>query len=190
MITYVDLGAHDGTKAVEYAGRVPMRAAYLFEPNPNIIPAIIPHVPTEIIRAAAWDGDGEAPLYIGQIWHGQGSTLLREKTTGALDLANPIRVRTIDFARWLLEHRELPDIELKFNIEGAEYRVLDHLCQQHVLDQVDVRAIHWSHHAKKIGLDPTQMAAHVTQALTGFCVLEASPFGGGFITYRRSALSW
>ena len=187
-ILYIDLGAHTGAKAREYAQRVKMRRAILFEPNLAIDTQPIPGVETVILRVAAWGHDGMLPFYIGRADAATGSSLLRTKTTGDLDYEHPIYVWVCDFARWLMEDLHWPirnGIEIKFNVEGAEYAIFSRMADLNVLGWSAITAIHLSTHSSKLGLAPSRDAQLDTWLLGEGFKPYPSEFGDGFTTWRR-----
>ena len=127
-VTFVDLGAFDGASTRLYERIRDVEFAYLWECHPDV--AIKPpRCGHEVIRAAAWIDDGTTEFYQGERCGvvTQGSSLLKEKTTGWLDVDNPLTVETRDFSRWLAElPSEWPAV-VKVNIEGAEYELLTYL---------------------------------------------------------------
>ena len=55
-----------------------------------------------------------------------------------------VRVRTIDFAQWLGERFCRADaVDVKMDIEGAEFQVLEHLLRTGRADLIDTLAIEW-----------------------------------------------
>lgn len=198
MISYFDFGAHRGIKAAEYAKLVEMSEAFLYEPNPAIKTAKIPGVPTEIHQAAAWDSYGRELLYVGQTDDATGSSLLKEKTTGDLDKKHPIIVATFNAAQMLLSASmwAKDPIEIKMNIEGAEYRVFRRMRELKVLENVQIKAIHLSLHSHKLDMsndDAWDADLKIVNYLVenGFKLegrtdtQPSSPFGQGFTTWRR-----
>lgn len=193
-ILYIDLGAHTGAKFREHALRTKIAHAVLFEPNPMItIPGEFSGVVNvdhlTVLRVAAWCADGLMPLYVGRDDAGTGSTLIYEKTTGRIDRERPIYVWACDFARWLTRdvapaHPTMA-IEIKMNIEGAEYRIFDRFAELRTLRNKAIKAIHLSMHSAKIGLT-SDADADITEDLNahGFYP-SVSPFGSGFTTWSR-----
>ncbi|UCC74119.1 MAG: FkbM family methyltransferase [Gemmatimonadota bacterium] len=146
MTTFVDLGAYTGDSCRRYLAAYAVEHAYLFEPN--LVPLTPPACPHTLLRAAAWTCDGVAPLYVSRLYAGEGSTLLAEKTTGAIDRAAPVEVPTVDFAAWLRPFAR-QDVVLKMNVEGAEYALIDHLAARRALGIP--RVIYLSLHTAKVG---------------------------------------
>ncbi len=84
--------------------------------------------------------------------HGQGSSLIIEKTSGELDKDNPVLVECIDLSNWIKNNFDKNDnIWLKIDIEGAEYEVLNHLIQTNIISYIDKLFIEF--HYNKINLD-------------------------------------
>lgn len=85
----------------------------------------------DVIEAACWIADGISKFYLGNEYS---STLIEGKKHNRrypqfdISYQDFAMVRTIDFAKWLLDNfagRE--DLIVKMDIEGAEYEVLPRL---------------------------------------------------------------
>ena len=126
---FIDGGAHVG-ESVRYFYKLYKSVhgdeyeVYSFEPNPDLW-ELIEKEKTILHKEAMWDKDGETDFWLSQ-YHSEGGTMLTKKVTGKVDYNNPIKVKTIDFSKWLQENFSKDDyIVLKLDIEGAEYTVLD-----------------------------------------------------------------
>jgi hypothetical protein len=101
---------------------------HAFEGNPIITQEKFDAYPigVQIHKCLAWTFDGETDFFINADQRVQGCSVLPEKITGNLDVANPIRVKCIDFSKWIRETFEPTDnIIIKSNIEGAEYDLFE-----------------------------------------------------------------
>lgn len=150
-LIFVDLGAYDGRSVRAFERVRNVERAYLWEPNEFMNPGHT-SCQSHIIRAAAWVEDGKQPMYLSTPpcgkGKGQGSTLIKEKTTGYLEYGHPVMTETRDFAEWL-DGFSGQDIVVKMNVEGAEYQIIEHLAAQSVLDVPIEWYISW--HDWKIG---------------------------------------
>jgi FkbM family methyltransferase len=83
---------------------------------------------------------------------GSGSTILKTKKSGNLSSHRYIRVRTINFAKYLKRNFSEDDfVILKIDIEGEEYRLLNHLIKKGSLKYIDQIFCEW--HWDRIGMD-------------------------------------
>ena len=91
------------------------------------------------IDKAVWIYDGEIDFYIDKTHsEAQGSTISKNKTSGKLDKAHPIKVKCIDFSKWLDNLCLKEDyVILKMDIEGAEYDILDKMICDGTIEKVD-----------------------------------------------------
>ena len=142
---WIDCGCHKGKISRHFMKRHKGYTGYAFEPNPNTVPRLPKGV--ELIRKAVWLDDGESDFYLfGNDKGSEGCTLLEEKSNAGLDKENPIKVQTIDFCRWFKSTFSKRDkIILKMDIEGAEYKVLEHMIDEGVLGWVNKLYVefHW-----------------------------------------------
>lgn len=98
-----------------------------FKPNPNI----------KIYHNAVWDKEGTEKFFISPKSTESG-TLIKEKTSGGISIDSFINVPTLDFSKWIVNNLNKTDyIILKFDIEGAEYKVLKHLIQTGTIDYIN-----------------------------------------------------
>ena len=96
---------------------------------------------------AVWIEDGTIDFYIGS---NIGSSLIKEKKTGALDIANPLTVPCIDISKWIQNNFSKDDyIIFKMDIEGGEYKTLDKLINDNTFNMVDELYIDF--HGSKVG---------------------------------------
>lgn len=147
----IDLGAHVGMAATQFAhsaGKV-----YAFEPHPEIFRELATAakryrriVP---VNAAAATSDGTATLFSDadpRPWkHTEGSTLAEGKSN--LTYTSSFDVETIDLARFI---RELgrPVRMIKMDVEGYEYRLINHLLDADAMALVDM--VHVEDHCDRI----------------------------------------
>jgi hypothetical protein len=101
-------------------------------------------------------------LYKSRDYQGEGSTIVKGKTTGRVDYEWPALVECRDFADWLLEHAG-DNVVVKMNVEGAEYVLLPHLAERGALTIPRYYYISW-HEAK---LEAPRMSTGAARALLG-----------------------
>jgi len=96
---------------------------FSFEANPNLIPYIPKRPNVVVLSKAIWIDDNGIDFYLAK--HTESSSILKNKKTGELSKI-PIRVESVDFGQWLKRNFNQKDfILVKFDIEGAEYEVLN-----------------------------------------------------------------
>uniref|UniRef100_A0A0G4HXQ1 Methyltransferase FkbM domain-containing protein n=1 Tax=Chromera velia CCMP2878 TaxID=1169474 RepID=A0A0G4HXQ1_9ALVE len=155
---YIDLGANIGDEYEKFvSGRSHAKfnmsssdlpqpwtcRAFLFEANPRLNPSLM------ILKAeaqrmgkmgdrltvypstAAWISDGEQTFWldtwtaVGNYW---GSSLAKSHNDVVHSDFSPVRVKTVNFATWLLQTVDLNDLVIvSMDIEGAERVLLPHL---------------------------------------------------------------
>jgi FkbM family methyltransferase len=158
---YIDLGANVGDTMEEFLARAPDALAIGFEPNPRLIDRLRSRFAGRnnvvIHDAAAWSSDGYAMLYLG---HDLSSTLLKGKAAKpehpefGIDYRTAIRVRTIDFAKWLLENvSDGEDVCVKMDIEGSEYEVLRRLLETGAIARISELRCEWHYDRYPIGIE-------------------------------------
>lgn len=136
---FIDGGAHKGESVKHFYNVFPDANEYevhSFEANPNLW-ELVEQEKTILHKFAIWDKDGEEDFWLSR-FHNEGSTLLKKKTTGKVDYNKPIKVKTIDFSKWLQDNFTKDDyIVLKLDIEGAEYKVVDKMFNDGTLNWIN-----------------------------------------------------
>jgi FkbM family methyltransferase len=158
MKAFIDLGSFHGSiirKFIASPQYSPDFIIHAFESNPKIGQDIFWTYPQGVKThtEAAWIHDGEIEFYINseRPIKVQGSSVYKEKTTGGLDKEHPLKIRCIDFSRWLACHFTLnDDVIVKMNIEGAEYPVLSKLIYDGNVNLI--RKLYLRRHWHKIGI--------------------------------------
>jgi len=181
----IDCGAHNGNileLLIEKLG--PFDRIYAFECNPEF-KKYPPNV--TYMQAAVWTKNGEIDFYLSPLGT-KPSSLLKEKTTGKLDIEHPIKVRCIDFSQWLKNTITKYDhVTMKMNIEGAEYDVLEKLIKDETIKLID--ALYVSFHRSKLDLpDLLKRENSIKTALT-FRNISISDWGDllrGWIRERKT----
>ena len=133
---FLDLGANKG-QSINYAIKTILGGydyvIHSFETLPLLANSLKEYFATDsrvhVHHLAAWDTDEVIKFYVSPKSTESG-TLLTEKKTGGITPDTFIRVQGIDFSRWVKENIDPEDYNiLKFDIEGAEYRVLRKLIE-------------------------------------------------------------
>ena len=169
---FIDLGANDGQSLTWFAKHWAPRAqskftaVFAFEMNPVFVPvlkALLQPWSGELVAAAAWTSDGTlvANLQLpgsrtatkgGVVYNMTSSALevggipLNKKRAGAARASHETRshVPTVDLARWLAQRFCREDaVDVKMDIEGAEFEVLEHLLRTGHANLIDVLAVEW-----------------------------------------------
>jgi FkbM family methyltransferase len=118
----LDCGANIGFSSLSYKRKYPKAKIIAFEPDPTFLPVLkrnLSHngaVDVEIVDAAVWTENATSYWYIEGV---DGSHLGDD----SLDPSKRTTVKTIDLREYLNRTVDL----LKLDIEGAEYRVIDHV---------------------------------------------------------------
>jgi FkbM family methyltransferase len=154
---FIDLGSHFGAITKKFIASKhfhPGFQVHAFEPNPALFGVTVSDYPwfVQVHHQAAWIFDGEIDFYINKNKpDSEASSLIKEKTTGDLDKSNPVKVKCVDFSKWLRENFLVGDnIILKCNIEGAEYEVLSKIMYDGNMHLI--RKIYLERHWQKIGM--------------------------------------
>ena len=127
-----------------------------FEPNDVFAKCYSDFPRHRLVQAAVCDRDGFQDFFLDPE-DADGSTLFKNKLTretggyGTLDVANPVKVRTIDLSRWLRQHTNKFDyIILKLDVEGAEYDILEKMIQDRIIRRIKHLFVEW--HWNRVGI--------------------------------------
>jgi len=136
---FIDGGTHLGETIAHFEksklySRYPWEI-FSFEANPNLIGDIPKRKNMTILNKAIWTHDGTIEFYLAE--ETLSSSILENKKTGGLS-KTPTRVDSVDFGQWLKRNFSKDDyIFVKFDIEGAEYDVLDKMLSDGSIAYVD-----------------------------------------------------
>ena len=144
---FIDCGGFNGSSVRKFLNEVDNPSEYnlvTFEPNPTFYRCYSNFGNNHtLIPAAVWTREGELEFYLDEI-DGDGSSVLKEKTTGQLNKTFPLRVPSIDFSNWLKENvNNNEEVYLKLDIEGAEYEVLDKMFTDGTINLIKELFIEW-----------------------------------------------
>jgi FkbM family methyltransferase len=144
---FIDVGGHVGKSIQRFRKSRDKECefrAITFEPNPDKEHLFKGFKNHTLLQYAAWIKDEDKEFFIGKENYGDGSTLLKQKTTGILNKKQPILVHCIDFSQWLKDNFSKDDfLIVKFNIEGSEYPVLEKLMKDGTINLIKELIVHW-----------------------------------------------
>lgn len=96
---------------------------FAFEANPALASQIPARSNLTVLNKAIWIRNGEIKFHLCK--NLMSSSILEYKITGHTS-ASPVKAKSIDFGRWIKNNFSNDDyILVEFDIEGAEYAVLD-----------------------------------------------------------------
>lgn len=149
---FLDLGALDGSSTRFFQAHHPQASGfsyYGFECLPANLEALRRQpLPFTLIPQAAWTHDGAVRFHPG---NPDGSSVYGNKITGRVRADVFIEVPCLDFAEFLRPLIDAGDeIQIKMNIEGAEYPLIEHLQAAGLIPGVARWYMAW--HAHKIGM--------------------------------------
>ena len=163
---FIDGGAYLGQSSRAFMDTEVYKAKdweiFAFEAHPELC-ALIKDLPGVTIQnKALWISDGTIEFYptgirkkyeLGAkdgLTPGQGSSVMREKVTGDLQLDAPLSVPSLDLSHWIKTSFAPSDvIILKLDVEGAEFDILERMIADGALEYVDWLFIEF--HAEKVG---------------------------------------
>jgi len=149
---FIDAGAHAGEAISFYLDKNPTLkdcTVYFFEPNPqyaNLLKEMENRKDYKIIYRpeAVWIKNEMLSFYIAKDqWGDVGSTLFADKKE-QLELDRPLRVKALDFAEFLTSNFSEKDyVIVKMDIEGAEYKVIEHLINTQAINLINELWVEW-----------------------------------------------
>ena len=143
---YIDLGTYDGDsiqqfksgKLLQGISNIDEWEIFAFEPASRF-DNTYPHT-----KKAAWIEDGKSTLSIYG-YDDLGSTIIEENVGMGSDKKE--EVETFDFSKWLKENFSWEDfIIVKFDIEGAEYFILERMIKDSTYKLVDMLFVEFHDH--------------------------------------------
>jgi len=152
MILFIDCGAHCGESILRAKQQFGTNTRIIsFEPIPyfaNEIKKIWENdVNVDVVNAAVWIEDGINEFQISTAIT-DGSSLMTEPVKEGQEAYLGIKVNTFDFSNFLKQFKEKNfKLIVKFDIEGAEYHVLNKMIEDNTITYVDEFWGEW-HEAK------------------------------------------
>lgn len=142
---FIDCGGHVGEsiklfkKSKEYTKDF---IIYSFEPVSYLSKKYRGDENIIFLDRALWIYDGEIDFYLAE--QSDGNSLFKSKETGNLDKDHPIKVKCIDFSKWIQNVFDKSDyIILKMDIEGAEFKVLNKMIEDRSIEYINKIYIEW-----------------------------------------------
>jgi len=144
---FIDGGAHKGEE-LEYLSEIGCEV-HSFEINPvhceNLKERYSKHKNITINHAALWAKDSYIDVYYKKTH--ELASMSTEACKANVDIKKSIRVRAIDIATYILSLDKEIDV-MKLDIEGGEYKVINHLVETKVIDKI--KKIYFEDHEIKM----------------------------------------
>lgn len=177
----IDLGGHLGETVRRFYKEVVDARFYdifTFEPHKECfkkLQSVLSRLPNVTFRnkAVVKTSDGQKhemrQLYPGKVNDGDGSTLVKGKTTGGVNYANGSMVRCIDLKQMLGTNGINGDdyVILKMNIEGGEYGLMEYIIDENMMgcfNQIYVQT-----HKDKLDMSVRAYRANTEKRFTEAC---------------------
>lgn len=152
---FIDVGANVGSTIDYFNDRSgPFDKIYAFEPNyrHHHIYEMSPDDNVTLIKEPVWDHDGEIEFYIHNCREARPERMSNSGLHKLVDKEPLEVVKTpcLDFSKWLLNNLKSEDYNiLKMDIEGAEFKVLNHALDHGGLELLD--ELYVEHHKNRFG---------------------------------------
>ena len=150
---FIDCGGHNSCSARIFRKLYDPKCKthiYSFEIEPTFWPYYKSIPNHTLIKKAVWIENGEMEFYKDSEKRKAGGSLIK-KTGEHRHKTKPIMVETIDISVWLIENFSRVDsIDLKMDIEGAEYQVIPRMIETGAFAVISRFMIEW--HWYKIGM--------------------------------------
>lgn len=167
---YIDCGGYDGDTVELFIKNYPEAnqfKIFCFEPNPELFEKIKKntsnHENIVIYNKAVWIEDGEKNFFLAK--NPQGSSLLSNKIGRCkLNLAQPIKVNTVDLSKWIkINFNKYNYIVLKLDVEGAEYPIIEKMINEDTISYINDLYVEW--HTKKLANFDFQIHQEIIEKL-------------------------
>lgn len=148
---FIDCGSHDGCSIRKFRDTIDTTSNYYlysFEANPNLQFYYDSLYDKHYhFNKAVWIYDGKIPFTV--FGHTGGSTLIKTKADHdeskrvkkeqyKIPKSEKINVDCIDLSKWIMENFDKNDnIILKFDVEGAEYKIIEKMIADGSIDYID-----------------------------------------------------
>ena len=166
MKIFLDLGAWTGNSIARFGQLYPDHEEYKiysFEAHPDSAKRFKINYPKiKLIDKAVWTEDCRRTLRVGDGKWIEGCSLIKEKKVKRNRKNLNVKVSCIDFVKWMRKHLNKEDyIVAKFNIEGAEYKVIQHIIDNGMIDWFDELWVEW--HWSKMGMTEREHLNFISQ---------------------------
>ena len=136
---FIDGGAHFGETVLAFEKSTLFGkhawTVVSWEPNPGLIPKIPQRPFLTVMQAAIWTTDGELEFHFSEHETLGGSVV---DSYVPLPEMKAVKVKAFDFGKWLkANYRKEDVVYVKFDIEGAEYPVLEQMLKDGTMPLVD-----------------------------------------------------
>lgn len=136
---YIIGGAHEGERIHKFKKQGIYSShpweIFAIEANPYVIDKIPKAPDTMVLNKAIWIKDGKIEFYLCPTFDSLSSV---HKKSYVGKGAIPISVESIDFGKWLRSNFTINDyILVSFDIEGAEYEVLNKMVMDNTIQYID-----------------------------------------------------
>ena len=151
---FIDVGSNVGLTIDYFSDKFgPFDKTYAFEPNHYHHHVYKELEEVQLIKKAVWEHDGEIDFYIDDsVKHLASSSVFKKVGRDDLEVK---KVECVDFSAWLLNNLNKEDYNiLKMDIEGAEFKVLNHALTHGGLELLD--ELYVEHHKNNLAGKPGQ----------------------------------
>lgn len=164
---FIDAGAYMGQSISKFVETETYSAVnwemHAYEAHPELVAEIKTRTDLEVHNKAVWIDNDVVPFYGTSIRKnylkdetkpfspGQGSSLMKNKSSGKLDVENPMLIPCVDIGAWITENCSKSDyIIFKLDVEGAEFEILSLMLNNQSIEYVNWLFVEF--HAKKVGV--------------------------------------
>lgn len=154
-LVFIDCGANDGCSAIKYLNTHPSAKILSFEPNP-ILHEFHGVIPNKLVKSAVGTVSGPIELLVDSV-DGDGSTIIKSKQVDATqqmtnEQCTKIEVECVNLSHVIARISKAGAvIDLKLDIEGAEYEVLSFLLDSGSMRRI--RNLYCEFHWDRIGME-------------------------------------
>lgn len=124
---YIEAGCHNGSMCLKKIAEGQYDRYYGIEPNPTFLSILKSiensHANFVFINSACGNNDDVVDFF-QSTKRSDGSTIIKGKKTGGIDYNKPLRVGSFNFSKWIKTEFIGCFIDIRMDIEGAEYIIL------------------------------------------------------------------
>ena len=147
---FINCGSHNGCSTRWFRDTIDKNEEYFiysFEPDPRFKDCYKGLKKHKFINKVVWIKNGRVDFYPSMVGLANGGSVMENKRTGSLDKGHPLNVKCIDFGGWIKKHFKKEDyVFVKFDIEGAEYEVLEKMMEDKSFDYIDRLSVSFHYH--------------------------------------------